>query len=691
MGRLQDTASRADLRFQERKAELAANLHMEWVETYRMTLGCPTTNGAANRREVTTFATGSNLLVDNQMLQAFRAAHAMMVRGRPEPKVALVRSSQTAAYESRCSERFLRYAYLKKSGQTAYADACAWAIITGTGYLGAVWNLTAGKPLRVPVYDESGAVKYKKEWVPVKVDGGETLTARTTAYTPVMVQMDVPATKVTWPGDLRFVSINPFDVVHDDVAEWDNVPWVAIRHVMPIEEFRKRFPEDKAATVESLNLLDLNTPYGIDNTTSHARKMVEVILYYEKPTPQWPDGFYGVLSNKKFIMHADHLPGGMLPVCPIVDTVWPGTVYGACSLAQAKGTQRSLTRHQTDMDTNQRTMARPILCVPQELASNKSGELRTIQDFPGRVLPVSGRQGATPPMYVSPPSLPEWVSRRGQELMMTIERVTGVNAPSLGSGQGTESGRQALILIERDREKWFPAAERAARAWEHVAELALRLWAEMGPLEETVSVIGPANSLSGVEVFKRAWLSGPDTTIRVMVEASNLNPFPLAARQSQVMDMFQQGAIPDRRIFARLMNDPDLAEALGDDSLTLERFDVVRVDFLERGKVPPVFPHENLPLIKDLLVNAMRHADWYGYEQPVQEAYAQYLALIEQQLMQRMMAQQAAASQNATGPSHVATGQLQSRNGGASLPGSGGPRLPPELNGAARSNPGVPR
>ena len=553
----------------------------------------------------------------NYLFQSLRAMLATALQNEPTPVVNITRVGRDAKSLSRSCERLLKWMYHEKEFRQAIKSALSWSFTTGIGFMGVRWDLGAAPPTWVPDIDDTGAVIYTTKKQLMFDENGETV--KSPYGTPLTEDILVPKGGYKLLGDVRFYSPSPFDIFPEQVKEWSHVKNLIIRQYASKEELEDMFGSKARKLVADVRTQDFIRfdDYDDPNDANRDDDLIMVLNYYEKPSLDNPEGKHCIVANN-VMLHEAILPGGMLPIHPVYDNEHPAHLFGESSLHQAVSVQRDLNAAEADLKMDRRMHAHPRLIAEQ--GSLISGATR-VPNVPGAILEVRSNAKIAPHFLSSPP-LPSWVERAPDRLRSTIEEVTGAHGLSKGDKSGIMSGRQASVVLAADRQKWGPTMRNLAQAVEHTSTLALILWREHGPVQSTIDVYGPVGTPIDVMSFYRDFIGDG---IRVRIDVSALLPYNAEIRRQQIQEAWQVGAIPDIKMYWKLMRHSEMGRLLGDDEPSRARGREEN-DLLDKGTNIQVEQHEDHQVHIDEHLERMRDPSWYSLAPQGRQAYRMHIA-----------------------------------------------------------------
>ena len=263
-------------------------------------------------------------VTSNIMFQSLRGMVANALTQEPTPVVALGSPSREARRQARACEKLLRWFYFDKEFRESIYDSLTWTFITGTGFLGSMWDLYAGDPKQIPVLDKDKNVVMEEKLIPLMGKDGQPVMSDTGAGPgnppiPVYERQLVPKMRWEMVGDLRFFAPSPFDIFPEPARNWSDVSYVLHRQIVSFSQLKDVYgnkAKNIAPNVDEHNFVDLMDDYGKPSDRESRNDLVRVLHYYEKPSLQFPNGVYTSVAGGVTLYHGD-LPAKRLPVHPV--------------------------------------------------------------------------------------------------------------------------------------------------------------------------------------------------------------------------------------------------------------------------------------------------------------------------------------------------------------------------------------
>ena len=287
-----------------------------------------------------------------------------------------------------------------------------------------------------------------------------------------------------------------------------------------------------------------------------------VIERYERPSADYPEGRLVIVCGDKLLYE------GVLPYVngengkrgyPFVRQVAfesPCGFYGSSVIERLIPVQRAYNAVK-----NRKHEFLSRLSVGVLAAEEGSVDLDSLEEeglAPGRV--ITYRQGSTPPMLMSPGTVPGEFRDEEDRLLQEFRTVSGISdAVQLSSSaQSSISGYALSLLIEQDYNRLSVTTESIRSAVKEVARMILRLFRTEGASKRMIRISGD-NGAVEIKAFKASSLKGEDV---VMESDSTMVETP-ATRKSMILELLNYGLLGDENGVISNRNRAKIVEMLG--------------------------------------------------------------------------------------------------------------------------------
>lgn len=642
----------------------------------------------------------------NMCLPFFNTFLAKATKSRPATQCIPASSEPKDMQAAQLGDELIEAKWTELKAQRRYRHIAGWTIATGNGFALPFYNHRAGKIKRLevevecPVYEPDGVTQRMHD-----PDGDGMMVPETEI---IMVPCDKdgepqlgadnrprPGAKahVIDEGEIDFRIYSPFQVRVDPEATCDeDVTWFDVVEPMSLRAILKRWPEKGKkvgaedvstimATQQTLSgVMDPrvtdNSAAGASPADERARDMPRALVhhYYEKQTPEYPEGRYWCTAGDVLLEGPMDLPDGLFKLIHMVDVLIPGRYHGMSRMEAAVSINREYNALKARIMEHHRLFANGKYLVPTQAGMRK-----------GSMSPEPGVERYTwpyKPEAMQIPALPQSVFMELQQLLSDFERVTGLRAVSQG---GTDGGVTAGIAImqlqEADDADLGPFLQSAEEAIADLAGAWLILIKNNYTDERVYYAAGPGKRYM-VKSFRASDLEG---AVDVVPQSGSSRPGSEVARQAVIMEL--AGTVPamfndpetgqfDQARFARAMQlggieaayeseDLDVSEALREE----EQFSLM--GGIEEAEPVTPQPWQSHRIHRRQHRRTLAGGEWREWPQEAQDAFlAHYLLTVQMDEQEQMrLAMMAGAAQG------VAAGMPQPPMG---EPGMDVEPMPPE-------------
>lgn len=285
-------------------------------------------------------------------------------------------------------------------------------------------------------------------------------------------------------------------------------------------------------------------------------ELTRVLTYYERPHKGNPEGTIAVVINGKFAVQPKKWPFPFterLNLALTFETRQDQKWAGETVVTQARPVQMLLNLAESNIAEHMKNAGTARMFVPQSVID----AIDVMSDLPGEMLPIP--DGSSPPVWSTPPSMPNWWAIRANELSQQIDDLLGWHEISRGDTPANiESGYGLSILAEHDASPVGRMVTSQAAAFSDVATMVLQLYA--ANVQETrTSMVR-----SGGDVPEQVTWSGRDLAgqTQAVVPQDAVMPRSRAAAMATAEKMVQMGLVQDVETFAALTELPGAKDLL---------------------------------------------------------------------------------------------------------------------------------
>lgn len=355
-------------------------------------------------------------------------------------------------------------------------------------------------------------------------------------------------------GDVKVSVCSPFEIYPDSNGAWelDDCNSIITARAYPVsyvnEKYSKNFVGSDIDICEIGGNTFLSGMSGRSNITkiNHSKKhnQVLVIERYEKPSKANPEGKLTIICEDEllydgelpYITHSDGRRG--YPFIRQVSSRQIGSFWGISVIERCIPIQRAYNAIKNKKHEFIERLASGVLTV--EDGSVDADNLENEGLAPGKILVY--RNGATPPSFLSPGSIPDELKDEEDRLVeeMSILSSTSDMMLTSKSTSGISSGSALSLLIDQDNSRLSVPAENIKNAIVMVGKLALRLYKQFATTPRLYSICDD----SGV-VQVSYWKNNDITSDEVMLESVNEFDESATKIKNSVLSLYDKGVFSD--------------------------------------------------------------------------------------------------------------------------------------------------
>lgn len=315
--------------------------------------------------------------------------------------------------------------------------------------------------------------------------------------------------------------------------------------------------------------------------------LTRVLTYYERPTPNYPQGQMAVVVNRQIVDQGpwpfpfkDHLNFVVLR-----ETHVEGRWSGETVLSIALPVQAALNQSWCNIIEHMKQAGNARLYVP----AGAVDMIEELTDLPGEIVVVP--DGATPPGYLSPPSMPAWWIQQPQQLRQELDDILGHHEVSRGEAPGrVDSAAGISLLQEADTSPIGRMVKELALAFSDLGQDVLDVYQE-NVIETRQSVIRapgqPSQTMpwTGGSLLQQTACVVPPDALTPRSKAQMLQLAETAANMGFItsLDAFLRVAeVPDARSITEVL-EPDVAKARSENHMMAQGAVVIPAKFDDHG------------------------------------------------------------------------------------------------------------
>lgn len=342
-------------------------------------------------------------------------------------------------------------------------------------------------------------------------------------------------------GDIRVRCVTLLDALPDPLSKSEAEDrHVFHRLVLPLSAAREMFPQDVFGADAEFMKYGARTGEGFAALMSDDRglfesvaatepnQLVEIVWYYERPTPTHPEGRIMAFSGPVILDVDVRLPNGVWP------WIWipgpnraPGVRIPDGLVHNLKGPQRSLNHALSKIRENATLCTNPALLAP-----NAAGiQTEKLDDLPGTVLRYNATGGK--PEFMQVPGIPPGLYDSVANTREALGAISSYSDVSQGQPQGDLSGRAILNLDQLNNMVHGPLMGMFREAIVELMQACLRIAHERYDEGRLVLMFGENNQWTS-----RAWKGDDfDPDLHIVLDPFSQKPSNPAAKFAQAVEI----------------------------------------------------------------------------------------------------------------------------------------------------------
>lgn len=345
-------------------------------------------------------------------------------------------------------------------------------------------------------------------------------------------------------GTICYHNISPFNLYVPDLREVDieDEPFIILADVKPVQWCQLAFADELGdyELKPSVSSNGSQVEDGHMNLPSPSSTVDACVIYeaWIKPgaTKLLPQGGLVIMVDERIVRFYDSgIPysHGEFPVTKF-EHIPSGTFYADTPLVDTNELNREYNQLRTDLSLAVKRMGRP-----QIVAQKGSVQPQKMTNEPGLVIEYT--PGSPPPQPLPMMQISPEVSNLMAQSLQDIEDLTGRNAVIGGDLQGIRSAAQVQYLQELTNSFYAPQFASIEEGYEKIASQTIQLFVQYVDIKRKVRLVGADGA------FDTLMLQGADIRdgTDVRVENGSAVPMSQAAKQAQIMDLWNSGIIRD--------------------------------------------------------------------------------------------------------------------------------------------------
>ena len=469
---------------------LLTNEYMElWNKSFKYYFGGKIRGGRINRGG----DEGEFSIVNvNQYGSIMQHLLNLTVSQRPAWEPRAINSDVKSQKQTILARGLLDYYMREKRVERDLIKSVEYALCFGEGYVVVDWNATAGKEHAVD--PDSGAVIHD--------------------------------------GDLRFVAVEPVDVIRDPRLEsMRERDWVIVRTYVNKYNLAAKFPEHADKIVNLQRETDIKTHYRRYNNQAWNSDEIAFYTFYHAKTEALPEGRILQMVDANLVLLDAALPFEHIPVYRVAARDIFGTPMGYTVGYDLTALQENLDMLFSIIMTNQETFGVQNILVPIGANINNT-------QLAGGLNMIEYTQGMEPKALDLLGTKPE-IFNMINIIIQQMEVISGVNSVSRGQPDPSLKSGAALALIQSMAIQFSQSLQWAyVQMLEDVGTATIQILKTYASIPRIAAIVGK-NNKSMLQEFSNKDLSNID---RVVIDMGNPTSRTVAGK-IQLAEMMLQAKL----------------------------------------------------------------------------------------------------------------------------------------------------
>lgn len=353
-------------------------------------------------------------IVDNRILPIITARVAKKVKSRPTFVATPFTGQESDVDAAKITEKVMAFDWEYLDLQQKLYQAQLFADIAGAGFWKIYWDSTEGDSVEC-VCGPDGEIMKQANGTPVKAD---------------MFPDGLPeglSTKTIAQGDVCVDVVSPFHFYPEPLAEsMDDLEKCFEEKIRSPDYIKQRYGVELEADTEAPIGPVESRIFGsvLMPAQGVGYKGIRVFEFWAKPCPSYPKGKRVVWAQDQLLTEEDNpidpLPYVMFSGVKVPNRFWPTSVT-----TQLRGPQIALNKIESQIQENANRIGNPALLKSRQANVSYTG-------VPGEEVLYDSTVSDAVPQYLTPPNMPQYVERRGEEIISSMNEISGLHA-SAGS------------------------------------------------------------------------------------------------------------------------------------------------------------------------------------------------------------------------------------------------------------------
>lgn len=432
--------------------------------------------------------------VVNKIMHFVNQEHAYVLQTKPTVDVLPATDDPVDMSESQVALAYLRYLSEPQVGdfETVLSESAMWALIGGEGYIKWVYNERLKRP--------------------------------------------------------DFVSCNPLDIYADPYAtSFSKARYIIHSQFMDVEQVHDIYGVEVSPN-ETKKADPTRTTLLREMGSAPVLTGAEVNELWMKPCRRHPEGLFVVWTGNRLLVEPQKFPyaHGKLPFTQIGSIPRPGSQHFSSAVKYLRSAQMELNKYHAQKIMVREAFANPKWWIPAELELEEAPN-----DSPRQILRGQSQGGQLKPELIVPTGMPD--NQDGTWIVQEMMNVVGLHEVSQAQVPGRVEAAKAIELLkEADAGRQSELMRTVKGAISEGYWQSLMLAKQFVPAEQILQTY----SREGMPEVVRFKAERMKPGMRVQVTMGTGLARSRAARQDQLMLLWQNGVITDPETMAELLEVP---------------------------------------------------------------------------------------------------------------------------------------
>lgn len=363
-----------------------------------------------------------------------------------------------------------------------------------------------------------------------------------------------PEDTLEYEGDLRFVTLSPFEVIFDQTRrDWKENDWVMTYHMRSKWDLIAEFPElqdliERADTGDADNALaDSDRNYSQDIKTDD----VKVFEFYHRKSSSVPEGRYTMFIDG-VVLFDDVLPYREIPIYQITGGRDLTSQFGYSIANDLVPLQELVNSHYSAINSNHEAFG------VQKIAVARGSKVKHQSITTNLSFIEYDETGGGPPQGINLTNTPGEMFSHLKDLEGAMETISGINSVIRGKPVSGVTSGTALALLQNQSIQFINHLQESYQALiENVGTASIRILKDFAK-SPRIAIIAGKSRAAAMREFESKDLENVD---RVLVDLGNPLTHTLAGKVELANQLIQTGLIQNPQQYLAVVQSGNL-EAL---------------------------------------------------------------------------------------------------------------------------------